>query len=56
LFTVPLTGISNNFPEMNATVQFSIGQGGVTLVGCGNFSVPRFTQWGRNWNFGSGCF
>ncbi len=45
---VPIAGIDSTFAEKTAKVELSIGETGVTLVGCSEFGVPEYTA-DENW-------
>jgi hypothetical protein len=51
---VPVTGLALSSLPRSAQVQFTLGEQGVTLVGCGGFSVPAYTLVGKNWKFNDG--
>ncbi len=45
---VPITGITKSMPQQ-AKVEFSIGEAGVTMIGCGEFDVTTYEIHGKNW-------
>lgn len=51
---VPVAGLPLNSLPRAARVEFTIGQVGVTLVGCSDFSVSTYSVVGTNWKFNDG--
>jgi uncharacterized delta-60 repeat protein len=51
---VPVAGVSLTSLPRSAQVQFTLGEPGVTQVGCGDFAVPSYTVVGQNWKFNDG--
>jgi len=51
---VPIAGITRDFPERTARVEFSMGEPGNTLVGCGEFEATEYSEIWNNWVYGAG--
>lgn len=51
---VPVAGLNLTSLPRSAQVEFTLGQQGVTLVGCSNFSVPAYDVVGKNWKHNDG--
>jgi hypothetical protein len=51
---VPVAGLTLGTLPRNAHVEFTLGQAGVTLVGCSSFDVNPYTVVGKNWKFNDG--
>jgi hypothetical protein len=51
---VPVPGVYLTSLPRSANVQFTLGEQGVTLQDCGNFTVPAYTVVGKNWKFNDG--
>jgi hypothetical protein len=51
---VPVVGLALTALPRTATVEFTVGQQGITQVGCSAFTVEGYSLVGKNWKFNDG--